>query len=423
MRMTADFFLALRYLRPKRTFVSVITLLSILGPVLGVAVLIIVSAVMAGFDRDIRQSIIDMQSHVQLYPLYEPSVAEPDKIISQLKDVGVVGAPLIEGSALIQVSGNIVPKVIKGIVPEQERLVSNLSRSMLAGRYEIKDGEAIVGDRLASQLRLKIGDSLLIHSPARLTQNVQWKDDGTVDVRSPDDLYLPEQVRIVGLYSMGVADFDDNIVFLTLDQAAELFGKEWDTASCIQCRVPDPMNIEPVQEKIQRMFPRLEALTWKERNRMLFGTLRVEKNLMTFLMAFIVLVASFSIAATLITVVVQKTREIGVMKAVGMSWQMVARVFLLQGAIIGVLGTAFGTALGLLIIAFREKIADLLSWIMGTDVFPAELYHLRKIPALVTSGDLAFIVLLSLAICVLAAVVPALYASSLAPAHALQEEN
>jgi len=176
-----------------------------------------------------------------------------------------------------------------------------------------------------------------------------------------------------------------------------------------------------VQTLREALLP-ADVVTWQERNQLLFGTLRVEKNLMSFLMAFIVLVASFSIAATLITVVVQKTREIGVLKAVGMSRWLIARIFLLQGAVIGVIGTSLGTALGLLVMACRNQIAALLSAIMGHDVFPAELYHLTQIPALTTAADLGRIVALSLSICVLAALVPALYASAMAPAKALQDD-
>ncbi|MBO4512567.1 MAG: ABC transporter permease, partial [Victivallales bacterium] len=207
------------------------------------------------------------------------------------------------------------------------------------------------------------------------------------------------------------------------DQAADLYGYQWDTATSIMCRVPDPLEIEPYKEIAEDIAQNIDVQTWQERNQMLFGTLKVEKNLMTFLMAFIVLVASFSIAGTLITVVVQKTREIGVMKALGFGRMMIARVFLFQGAIIGVIGTFLGTCLGLLVIIFRKQIAAVLSFIMGHDVFPAELYHLEAIPAQVTAGDLTFIVILSLAICVSAAVVPAIYASSLQPAKALQEDN
>ena len=422
MRLPADLFLAFRYLKPKRTFVSVITLLSVMGPVLGVAVLIVVNAVMTGFDRDIRKSIMDMQAHIQIFPVFENSIEEPGKALELLEGMGVEASPLIEGTVLVQVRDMISPKVLKGIAPETEKKVSEVANRIVKGRYDLEEGEALVGDRMASQLGLGLGSTLLMHSPARLTQNVKWKDDGTVDVSSPDELYLPEQVEIVGIYSMGVADFDDNIIFVHIEQAADLYGYDWGSATSIQCKVPDPLEMGDIPDRIEDSLPGMQCVTWQERNRMLFGTLRVEKNLMTFLMAFIVLVASFSIASTLITVVVQKTREIGVMKAVGMSGFTIARVFLFQGVIIGFLGTSIGSALGILIVVFRDGIADLLSWIMGHDVFPPELYHLRRIPALITAGDMTLILLMSLAICIFAAIVPAIYASLREPAKSLQEE-
>ena len=423
MRLPADIFLALRYLRPKRTFVSVITLLSILGPVLGVAVLLIVTGVMSGFDRDIRQGIMDLQAHIQIYPMLSKVIEKPEPMLEKLKEMDVAASPLIEGAVLVQVHENIAPKVVRGVSPETEHLVSTIDKCILYGTHELKEGEALVGDRMATSLGLHLGSMILLHSPARLTQNVKWKDDGTVDVSAPDEVYLPEQVKIVGIYSMGVADFDDNIIFMHIDQVADLYGYDWGNATGIQCKVKEPLNMGDLPDRIASALGDVQVVTWQERNRLLFGTLRVEKNLMIFLMAFIVLVASFSIASTLITVVVQKTREIGVMKAVGMSSWMIARVFLFQGTIIGVIGTAIGTCLGWLVITFRENIADFLSWIMGHDVFPAELYHLRKIPAFLTLGDLILIVCMSLAICIFATIVPAIYASCKKPAKALQEDN
>jgi len=146
-------------------------------------------------------------------------------------------------------------------------------------------------------------------------------------------------------------------------------------------------------------------------------------NLMFFLLTFIVIVAAFGISGTLITVVVQKTREIGILKAVGMPSLVVARIFVLQGAVIGVLGTTLGTSLGLLIIHCRNQVAALLAQIMGVEIFPKELYHLSQIPALVTPSDVTTIGVLALLICIAASLIPALYASCLSPATALQEEN
>lgn len=422
MSLPAELFLALRYLKPKRTLVSVITLLSVLGPTLGVAIMLIVSSVMSGFDRDIREGIMRMQAHLSVYPRFSESFAEPLSLVSQFASYGVKSTPVIEGNALVQVRKLVLPKVVRGIVPELEKQVTSIQRNYFQPGHVLQEGEVVIGGRLASSCGLRVGDEMLIHSPARLTKNIVWKDDGTVEFKENEEIYLPEEVKVAGLYSMGVADYDDNVIIMHLDQAAELMGLDWGSATSIQIAVPDPMQMQQLQEKLENDFPMCRFVSWQEKNKLLFGTLQVEKNLMTFLMTFIVLVASFCIAATLITVVVQKTREIGVLKAIGMSGARIARIFLLQGGLIGLLGTGLGLGLGLLVIACRDRIANLLSLLMGHEVFPAELYHLMKIPALTTASDLLLIVALSLGICLLAALLPALYAASLQPAKALQKE-
>ncbi|NMA44052.1 MAG: ABC transporter permease [Oligosphaeraceae bacterium] len=422
MPLPAELFLALRYLRPKRTLVSVISLLSVLGPTLGVAIMLIVSSVMSGFDRDIREGIMSMQAHLNVYPRFSESFEDPLSLVAQFELYGVKSTPVIEGNALIQVRKLVLPKVVRGIIPELEKQVTAIQRNYFHPGHVLQEGEVVIGGRLASSIGLRVGDEILIHSPARLTKNVVWKDDGTVAFKEDEEVYLPEEVKVAGLYSMGVADYDDNVIIMHLDQAAELMGLDWGSATSIQIAVPDPMQMQQLQDTLKKNFPLCHFVSWQEKNKLLFGTLQVEKNLMTFLMTFIVLVASFCIATTLITVVVQKTREIGVLKAVGMSNGRIARIFLLQGGFIGLMGTGLGVALGLLVLAFRDRIANILSLIMGHEVFPAELYHLMKIPALTTCSDLLLIVTLSLGICILAALIPALYAASLQPAKALQEE-
>ena len=334
MHLPLDIFLALRYLRPKRTFVSFITLLSILGPTLGVAILLIVNSIMAGFGKDIQENIMSWQAHLHVFPNMKTTMDEPEKIMEILEKHGVKASPLIQDSALIQVrattlSGDteqlIQPKVVYGIDPDREGAVTGLKGAMLYGKFNIEEGEAIVGDRLASSTGLRIGSSFLIHSPARLTQNVKWDQDGQVHIGQPDEVYLPEEVKVVGIFSMGFAEFDENVIFVRRDQAADLFGYDWGSATSIQGKVPDPMQMDKLVQELTGLINepnrlrQFRIVTWKERNMMLFNTLQVEKKLMAFLMTFILLVASFSIAATLITVVVQKTREIGTLKAVGVS--------------------------------------------------------------------------------------------------------
>ena len=438
MHLPLDIFLALRYLRPKRTFVSFITLLSILGPTLGVAILLIVNSIMAGFGKDIQENIMSWQAHLHVFPNMKSTMDDPEKIIEILEKHGVKASPLIQDSALIQVKAStlsgeteqvIQPKVVYGIDPAREGEVTGIKGAMIYGKFDIEEGEALVGDRLANAVGLRIGSSFLIHSPARLTQNVKWDKDGQVHVGQPDEVYLPEEVKVVGIFSMGFAEFDENVIFVRRDQAADLFGYDWGTATSVQGKVPDPMQMDKLMQELNgdinepNRLRRFKIVTWKERNQMLFSTLQVEKKLMAFLMTFILLVASFSIAATLITVVVQKTREIGTLKAVGVSSWTVARIFMFQGAAIGVFGTTFGITLGLLVIHYRNAIAAILSKILRHDVFPPELYHLNHLPALWTANDLVTVSILSMTVCILAALIPAIFASALPPAKSLQDNN
>ena len=426
----ADWFLSLRYLRPKRTFVSVITLLSILGPVLGVALLVIVTSVMSGFDHDIRDKILGMQAHLQVFPPtsylsdQKPVIQDPTPVLEALTRNQAFGSPLIEGPVLLQVRDKISAKYLKGILPDKERLVTSLGqKENLRGRFDIREGEALIGDEMAAELGLRLGDRFLVHSPSKLTRSVEWGKDGQVKVNKSDEVYLPEELTVVGIFSMGVYEYNSSILFVHLDQAANLFGMEWGSATSIQVRAPDPFKMAPLVSELRRLFPAYRFMTWEEANEVLFGALRVEKNLMFFLLFFIVIVASFGIAGTLITVVVQKTREIGIMKAVGMTNGMIARIFLYQGAIIGVVGSTVGTLLGAVVIQNRNTIAALLGKIMGVEVFPAKLYHLTKIPGFLVPSDMVLIVGMSMLICIAAAVIPALYAAALSPADALREDN
>jgi lipoprotein-releasing system permease protein len=425
MQLPADVLLALRYLRPKRTFISVITLLSIIGPALGVAILIIVTSVMSGFDEDIRNGILSVQAHVYVNPVAgQPVIADPGAVIKTLAAAGVRAAPIMDGPVLIQVRNGSSVRMAKGIRPELEKEVTNISSNgRFSGRFDIREGEALIGVAMAQELGLRLGDEVLIHAPQRLTGNITWQEDGNLRVKEPDEVYVPESVRIAGIFAMGVYDFDSGLILLHLDQAAELFGHDWGSATSIHGRVPDPFRMDVLLATLRDELPQYTVRSWQEANQLLFGALRVEKTLMVFLLTFIVVVAAFGIAGTLITVAVQKTREIGVLKAMGMGRGLVARIFLLVGAIIGCIGTLFGVGLGLLVIRYRNVIADVLSRSMGVDVFPPELYHLTQIPGKPMALDVTLITLMSLLICILASLIPALYASALSPARALQEEN
>ncbi|MCF7853997.1 MAG: ABC transporter permease [Candidatus Pacebacteria bacterium] len=428
MKLTADIFLALRYLRPKRTFVSIITLLSILGPALGVGVLIIVTSVMSGFDRDIRRQILAMQAHIQVQPAFasitdnHAVITDTNPILDKMAELHIQGAPLIESPVLLQSRDNIQIKYVRGIDPALEASVTDVAEHV-RGRYKITEGEALIGSEMAYAMGVGIGDRILVHAPQKLTRNIKWPEDGTVKVQETDTVYLPEEVTVAGIFTMGLYEYDSTMLFMHIDQAAQLFGIDWGAATSIHARTPDPFALEKETATLREAFPEYRIVTWQEANRQLFSALRVEKNLMFLVLSFIVIVAAFCIAGTLITVVTQKTREIAILKAVGMGGMMVARIFMLQGAIIGLLGTLLGLTLGTLVVHYRNQVAAVLAQVMGVEIFPKELYHLSQIPALIKPSDLALIISLAFVICILASLLPALYASLLSPARALQDEN
>lgn len=424
--LSGDVLLAMRYLRPKRTWVSVITLMSVMGPMLGVSVLIIVIAVMTGFGTQMRDSILGMQSHLIVEPSVGTSFAPhttPEKVMEELERRNCPAAPLIEGQVLVQVHGYAVGQMMRGIDPTLEDRVTGMSEDV-SGRYAIEPGEAIVGRLTAARLQLRIGDQILVHSPANLTRNFTWDPNGQIGLKDDVEIYLPEEVRVVGIFHSGAYEYDSTVLFLHLDQAADLYGRDWGDASRIHAATPDPLNLDPLVRTLRGMWqPHLHVSTWRENNRRLFEALQVEKNTMFFLLTFIVAVAAFGIAATLITVAVQKTREIGLLKAVGMGPAYVARIFLFQGTVIGTVGTVLGFAFGLLILRFRSELTDALGAVFGVEVFPASLYEFDRIPARVVASDMVLIGACGVLTCVLASMVPALYASSLSPADALRDDN
>ncbi|MBP5638329.1 MAG: ABC transporter permease [Victivallales bacterium] len=433
MKLPIDLFLALRYLRPKRTFVSFITLLSILGPALGVAVLIIVNSIMQGFQKNIKESIMSWQAHMHVMPVYSATYSEDEvtRVMEAMASNGITAAPIIQDNALVQIkhgsNQSCFPKIVYGINPKYERAISGILNNRFVGTFDITEKQAIIGWRMAQNLGLNIGDQFLLHSPKRLTENVKFDDDGKLDVGNVDEIYLPERVTVVGLFDMGISDLDDNVIYMHIDQVADLLGYEWRSATSIQGKVADPMNMRDIVIKLNAALNsgqglrRNNIVTWQERNAKLFETLRVEHILLLFLMTFILLVASFSIAATLITVVVKKTREIGVMKAMGIGSTTVARIFVLEGLIIGIIGSGLGTIIGALVVTYRTAVAAVISFIVGHEVFPAELYHLSEIPAEMTIGDLVGFNLLAIVICILSALLPSLFAAFMTPAKSLQE--
>lgn len=408
MSVPFSVFLALKYMRPKRTFISIVTVLSVLGVVLGVALLVIVLSVMNGFDDVWREKILGFNAHITLRapePIEESGVSY-ERIEST---PGVRGAaPFIEGLIFLTHDGEVRSPYLRGIRPEREDRVSRVREHLVEGEFSVADGEILLGVGLARRLGVGVGDTVSAFSPQSFA--------------SKDVLRLPEDLRVTGLFDLGMHDFDIGYVLCSIETAQDLFGMVSGVHG-LQVMTEDPTRAALVARNLRDRVPRFYSVTtWMEQNRQLFTALRVEKNMMFFLLIFITIVAAFGITNTLITVTVQKTREVGLLKALGFSSAQIMGVFIWQGWIAGILGTLGGTGLGLLALRYRNALMGVLSRRLGLDLLPPELYELSQLPSATSRADLLLIAGTVMLICTLAGLIPAYRAARLDPAQALRYE-
>ncbi len=410
MPLPFSLFLALKYLRPKRSFLSVISLLSILGVLLGVATLVIVLSVMSGFDRMWRENILAFNAHLTVFSEAAPHPLEEAAWIEAIEEVeGVTGAaPFLQGLVFITHEDRVLTPFLRGVSPTRERRVSRVPDHMVRGAFDLDDRGIVLGAALADRLGVGVGDEVLAYSPQSFL--------------ATESLRLPDEFVVRGIFELGMFDLDMGYVLCSLGTAFDLFGDEGGMRG-IQVMTADPMAAGGPAEEIRAVLgPRAEVRTWMELNRQLFAALRVEKNLMFFLLIIITVVAAFGIANTLITVTVQKTREIGLLKALGFGSGAVMRVFFWQGWVAGLLGTGLGIVTGLWVLRHRNNLLRFLSARFGLELFPKEIYQLGEIPALTVPADIVRVAVAVMIICTLAGVVPAFRAARLDPARALRSE-
>ena len=409
MKLPFSLFLALKYLRPKRSFISVVTLISMLGVTLGCSILIVVLSVMTGFDAMWRDKILAFNAHITV-GTFGGQIQEPEEVIEKVLDVdGVTGAtPYIEGLVFIEYDDKIFTPMLRGVDQDLEPTVSKIPSSMIMGEFLVDEEYCVIGSDLSNRLGLMMGDSIVVYSPQNFV--------------SQDEIRLPTELTISGIFEVGMYQFDAGYVLTGLDAARSIYNVKYGVHR-VQVMTEDPMSAPMISEKIDDGLDEMySATTWMEQNRQLFNALHVEKNMMFFLLIFITIVAAFGITNTLITLTVQKTHEIGLMKALGFSSGRVQRIFIWLGLIQGVLGSVFGVGLGLLILKYRNEMLRFLSAKFGMELLPKELYQLADIPAVTTIEDVAIVMTCVIVICTISGVIPARRAAKLDPVAAIRFE-
>ncbi|HEY8369343.1 MAG TPA: ABC transporter permease, partial [Thermodesulfobacteriota bacterium] len=335
--MPFELFVGLRYLKAKRkqTFISVITFISMGGIALGVAALLIVISVMSGFQEDIRQKILGMTAHIQLFP-FERGLSRGAQVADAVETVpGVVAAaPFIVNQVLLSTPASVTGAVVYGIDPARTARVTNLAQIMREGSLEdLREGDIILGAELAQMLGVVPGSQVNVVSPTG-----QLSPIGMVP--------RARSFRVVGVFRAGNYEYDSGLAYITIADAQRFFDME-ERVTGVEIRVEDIYGTGRVKEAIEASPAVNEAVQgpfltrdWQERNRNLFSALKLEKTAMFVILTLIILVAAFNIVSTLIMVVMEKHKDIAILKSMGATSRSVMRIFVLEGVIIGVVGTA-----------------------------------------------------------------------------------
>lgn len=424
-RLPFELVLALRYLRPKRTFVSVITLISILGVTLGVAVLIIVIAVMSGFDQQLRDKILGFNTHLKVFG-QQRALADYAAVAATVRsNANVTGVtPFVLGKVMLETQARageqsaVDAPYLRGVDPATESSVSVLPRSIVRGEFDLEGHNILVGSELARHLGLHIGDRVAIYSPEDLKK---WRASQGKEVEQAPSA---RDFTVRGIFDVGYYDFNANVIVTSLENAQEMYAlADDDQVHGLMVMLKDPYRAAEVREQLIEALGQSVYITiWTEENSSILGALAVEKNMMFYLLFFIMIVAALCIMSALITFVVQKTREIGMLKALGATNAQVASLFLGQSAIVGVIGVLAGFGLGMLAVTYRNEFLRFMRQVTQFELFPAEIYGFGELPALIMPGDILVICSSALVICLLAGLLPAWNASRLQPVEALRHE-
>ncbi len=415
--MSFEFFVSLRYLKAKRkqTFISIITFISIGGVTLGVMALIVVLAVMSGFENDLKNKILGLNAHV-LVLSWDNQVAHYAQLAGQVEKVpGVTGAtPFILTQVLLNTPQKVTGAVLRGLEVDSARKVIILDRIIRTGSWKALEAPAgensetgaslpgiILGQELAKQLGLSLGDPVSVVSPLGEVSPL-----GRVPKMRP--------FRLAGTFESGMFEYDSTIAFISLAQAQSFLAMPGRVTG-LEVKTRDIYEADRIAKEIKARlgFP-YWTKDWMRMNKNLFSALKLEKLVMFIILALIILVAAFNIVSSLIMVVMEKTKDIAVLKSMGATAGSIMKIFVLEGLIIGVVGTTLGLIGGIGLCEILKKYQFI--------HLPSDVYYISSLPVLMKGPDILLIVVAAIGITFVATLYPAWQASRLDPVEALRYE-
>jgi lipoprotein-releasing system permease protein len=424
--MQYELFIGLRYLKAKRksSFISIISIISTAGVALGVMALIIVLAVMTGFEEDLKEKILGTNAHVVVLKS-NGGIDDYPALVKKMKGIhGVVAeTPFIYSQVMLSTGKNVSGVVLRGIDVTSDALVTNLHKTIVEGKLADLDRRyplplaggdlpapgIVIGKELARNLNLGVGDKVSVLSPMG-------------NITPLGIVPKMKQFRVAGIFNTGMFEYDTTLAYVGLAEAQAFLGLG-ESVTGIQLKVADVYKSGEVARSINREigFP-YYARDWMQMNKNILFALKTEKIVMFIILTLIVLVAAFGIASTMFMVVMEKTKAIAILKSMGATNRSVMRIFVLEGLIVGIFGTVIGVLGGLVVALNLESIVGFIQRLTGFEFFSKDIYYLDRFPSQVVPSDVLLISVTAVVISFMATLYPSWQASRMPPVEALRYE-
>jgi len=403
--------IAFRYLKPKKKegFLKVISIFSFTGIALGVAILIIVMSVMNGFRAELISKILGFNPHIIVKPYQEKIFKEKIEKINILKDEILRTELTYNGQGILINKLNTIGVIVRSTVDNNIHKISLISNNIIDGSLkDFKKNTVSIGKELAISLNLVVGDKITLMSTGNLATPF-------------GNLPIQEKLIISSIFTTGLTEFDQNVIFVPFENASSLF-EILDEDIDLEIFLKDPDDVKFIKDKVQEIFQNYYVYSWTDLNKSFFGALKVERNVMFIILTLIIIVAAFNIISGLTILVKNKTKEIAILRTIGVSKSSITKIFFLIGFTIGLLATITGIIIGVAFSYYIEEIRILITTIFDIKLFPEEIYFLSQMPSEINFVYILIIFSFSLLITFLATIFPSLAAAKLDPIKALKYE-
>ena len=397
-----------RNLRPKKKegFLKIISIFSFLGIMLGVAILIIVMSVMNGFKNELTNKILGLNPHIVIQP---NGFNIDDKYISKIKnnfkDISI--SKTYSGEGVIIINEQAKGIIFKGVNDKEKKIKEFLEKNIVSGEVKnFKKNSVFIGSELAFNLDLNEGDKVNLMSSAFVATPL-------------GSLPKQENFNIAGIFNTGFIEFDQNIIFLKVEDALSIFDKDYNEQN-LEIYLKDPLEANKYKKKIEKLNQNYFIYTWSDLNKSFFSALKVERNVMFIILTLIIIVAAFNIISGLTILIKNKTKEIAILKTLGLNNTSIKKTFFLTGFTIGLFATISGIILGIIFSSNIENVRIFLSVVFKLEIFPSDIYFLEKLPSEISLNSVFIIFILSLLVSAIASYIPARHISKMKTFRALK---